>query len=91
MISRLIELFGCLCQSFFDDYHMDPPRPLDKYIASCYWSVMTASTVGYSGLPGTTAECMFLCVMMLGAAFIFGFIIGTVAGITATRYAPLSR
>lgn len=58
----------------------------DLYVGSLYWAVMTVSTIGYGDvLPSTSLERVFVILAMLTGAFAYGYIIGAVSGIVATR------
>lgn len=51
----------------------------DLYTVSLYWSVMTVTTIGYGDiLPKTQAEHVYVIIMMLVGALVFGYVIGQV-------------
>ena len=51
----------------------------DHYIASLYWAMTTALTVGYGDVtPNTTLERLFVCAMMLTSSVLYASIFGQV-------------
>ena len=59
-----------------------PKTVLQQYIASLYWGFTTMTTVGYGDLtPASTLERVYATVAMLIGATVFGYIVGSVAGI----------
>eukprot|EP00873_Tetraselmis_striata_P023243 jgi/Tetstr1/443507/TSEL_031511.t1 len=72
-------------ETFFGVSVMELPS-FDLYVGSLYWAVMTVSTIGYGDvLPSTSLERVFVILAMLTGAFAYGYIIGAVSGIVATR------
>lgn len=54
------------------------------YIRALYWTVTTIATVGYGDItPSNPKEMMFAVVVMIFGAGVYGYTIGTVAGILA--------
>lgn len=59
--------------------------PIDLYITSLYWSIMTLTSIGYGDfVPKTTIERGLTCVYMMLSAGSWCFVIGTAAGIATT-------
>lgn len=64
----------------------------EQYLNALYWSVMTVSTIGYGDLtPTTQFETMYAIVAMLLGGFMFGYVIGAVGNIIATREAKKNQ
>jgi len=64
----------------------------DKYIAALYWAVQTMTTVGYGDMtPDETAGRTLSLVTMFGGATVFGYIIGNMANLLATRNAGTKK
>ena len=56
------------------------------YIMSLYWSVMTATTIGYGDVvPSTDSERLITTLCMLIGGFMFGYIIGAVGNVITSR------
>jgi len=63
---------------------MDVP-PFEVYNVAWYWSIMTMSSVGYGDvLPQTQLEVLASSFVMCAGAFVFMFILGSVASIVAS-------
>ena len=61
-----LELEGDLCD--LNSHH---------YVASLYWAMTTALTIGYGDVvPNTTLERIFVCVMMLASSVLYASIFG---------------
>lgn len=76
----------------------EPDNPRDivgsfrLYLAALYWSTMTISTIGYGDIvPVTTGERVYVIIAMLVGAFEYGYIVGAVSNIIATRNEKLNR
>eukprot|EP00242_Pyramimonas_sp_CCMP2087_P007288 CAMPEP_0198207028 /NCGR_PEP_ID=MMETSP1445-20131203/10522_1 /TAXON_ID=36898 /ORGANISM="Pyramimonas sp., Strain CCMP2087" /LENGTH=895 /DNA_ID=CAMNT_0043879923 /DNA_START=635 /DNA_END=3319 /DNA_ORIENTATION=+ len=58
----------------------------DLYTVSLYWSVMTVTTIGYGDiLPKTQAEHVYVIIMMLVGALVFGYVIGQLGNVVTQR------
>ena len=58
------------------------------YVVALYWSVMTATTIGYGDVvPVTNTERLMCTVCMLCGGFMFGYIIGAVGNVITSRNA----
>jgi hypothetical protein len=56
------------------------------YIMALYWSVMTATTIGYGDIvPSTDMERVVCTLCMLIGGFMFGYIIGAVGSVITSR------
>lgn len=56
------------------------------YLAALYWSTMTISTIGYGDIvPVTSGERVYVIIAMLIGAFEYGYIVGAVSNVIATR------
>jgi len=76
----------------------EPENPRDiigsfrLYLAALYWSTMTISTIGYGDIvPVTTGERVYVIIAMLVGAFEYGYIVGAVSNIIATRNEKMNR
>lgn len=63
------------------------PNNLDnvtRYIRSVYWTVTTLTTIGYGDItPVTNAQTMFVIIIEIMGAGMYGFIIGNIANLIA--------
>ena len=56
------------------------------YLAALYWSTMTISTIGYGDIvPVSSGERVYVIIAMLIGAFEYGYIVGAVSNVIATR------
>lgn len=66
---------------------MGNPNNLDnvtRYIRSVYWTVTTLTTIGYGDItPVTNAQTMFVIIIEIMGAGMYGFIIGNIANLIA--------
>ena len=70
----------------------DVVGPLRLYLAALYWSTMTISTIGYGDIvPVTSAERIYVIIAMLIGAFEYGYIVGAVSNVIATRNEKLNK
>lgn len=66
-----LELEGDMCD--LNSHH---------YVASVYWAMTTALTIGYGDVvPNTTLERIFVCVMMLASSVLYASIFGQVTSL----------
>ena len=89
--SRLTEFRGIVVGADGSD-----PREvvgsLRLYLAALYWSTMTISTIGYGDIvPVTSAERIYVIIAMLIGAFEYGYIVGAVSNVIATRNEKLNK
>ena len=86
--------FGCVAELTPEEEAEDKLGcvPLfDRYIASLYWSSMTITTIGYGDIqPKTTEERIFVIIAMLAGAFQYGYVVGAVGNVIATKNARSS-
>ncbi|GMH45970.1 hypothetical protein BSKO_13934 [Bryopsis sp. KO-2023] len=69
---------------FGDSY--DSAGPSRLYLGALYWSAMTMSTIGYGDIVADNPwEMMYATFSMVCGAFAYGYVIGAVSGIIATR------
>ena len=65
---------------------------LRLFLAALYWSTMTISTIGYGDIvPVTTGERVYVIVAMLVGAFEYGYIVGAVSNVIATRNEKVNK
>ena len=65
---------------------------LRLYLAALYWSTMTISTIGYGDIvPVTTGERVYVIMAMLIGAFEYGYIVGAVSNVIATRNEKVNK
>ena len=54
--------------------------PMDKYIRSMYWSIVTLTTTGYGDIvPVTNWEAVWSMLMMLVGITVFSYLTGVIA------------
>mmetsp|Transcript_6635 Transcript_6635/g.16576 ORF Transcript_6635/g.16576 Transcript_6635/m.16576 type:complete len:559 (+) Transcript_6635:423-2099(+) len=58
-------------------YGLENSTAADQYIASLYWAVMTATTIGYGDISArTTGERLFSLFAMISGAGLFAYVLG---------------
>jgi voltage-gated potassium channel len=58
--------------------------PFDRYVAAFYWTVTTLTTIGYGDItPKGTEQMIFVVIVQLFGAGMYGLIIGNIANLIA--------
>jgi voltage-gated potassium channel len=62
----------------------DDLAPLDRYISSFYWTITTIATIGYGDItPKGSQQMLFVILIELLGAAMYGLVIGNIAGLIA--------
>jgi len=62
----------------------DGLAPTDRYISSFYWTITTLATIGYGDItPKGSTQMLFVIVIELFGAAMYGLVIGNIAGLIA--------
>jgi CRP-like cAMP-binding protein len=84
--------FGNVVIGAVDGDPRDIVSSWDLYVAALYWSTMTISTIGYGDIvPVTMVERVYVIIAMLVGAFEYGYIVGAVSNIIATRNEKINK
>ena len=68
--------------------HSNTDAPVDNYVISLYWSVMTMSTIGYGDVsPKTQYERMYEIFGMILGASVYAYMVGAICSIVASMNA----
>ena len=68
-----------------DEGNSNMDNPLDNYIVSVYWSVMTMSTIGYGDVtPKTKYERIYEIFGMILGASVYAYMVGAICSIVAS-------
>jgi len=63
----------------------DGLAPLDRYISSFYWTITTIATIGYGDItPKGSQQMLFVILIELLGAAMYGLVIGNIAGLIAS-------
>ncbi len=78
-------LISCAWIAIWDDPGaLNPINAEQPYLRSFYWTVTTLTTIGYGDIsPSTRIETIFVIIVELIGAGMYGFIIGNIANIIA--------
>ena len=84
--------FGSVVIGSVEDDPRDIVSSWDLYVAALYWSTMTISTIGYGDIvPVTMGERVYVIFAMLVGAFEYGYIVGAVSNVIATRNEKINK
>jgi len=62
----------------------DDLAPADRYVSSFYWTITTIATIGYGDItPKGSQQMLFVIVIELFGAAMYGLVIGNIAGLIA--------
>ncbi|MDC7232994.1 MAG: ion transporter, partial [Spirochaetales bacterium] len=78
-------LISCAWMAIWEDpAALNPINAESPYLRSFYWTVTTLTTIGYGDIsPSTNLETIFVIIVELIGAGMYGFIIGNIANIIA--------
>ncbi|QEN09256.1 cyclic nucleotide-binding domain-containing protein [Oceanispirochaeta crateris] len=78
-------LISCAWMAIWEDpAALNPLNAESMYLRSFYWTVTTLTTIGYGDIsPSTNLETIFVIIIELIGAGMYGFIIGNIANIIA--------
>lgn len=63
----------------------DSLAPMDRYISSFYWTITTIATIGYGDItPKGSQQMLFVILIELLGAAMYGLVIGNIAGLIAS-------
>lgn len=87
-------LVGAVQVNWVDAYsmesagHSNREKPINNYIISLYWSVMTMSTIGYGDVtPKTQYERLYEIFGMILGASVYAYMVGAICSIVASMNA----
>ncbi len=78
-------LISCAWMAVWDDPALlNPINAAHPYLRAFYWTMTTLTTIGYGDItPNTSLETLFVIIVELIGAGMYGFIIGNIANIIA--------